>query len=117
MVEEYRNRFDKYLAPIAFLQSVVLEETFMNGLSLWLKTEVEVLEPQGSAQMMKLALKIENRERVRKECGLSSVCGSEFQYNLPKAKEGTETKAVAATASGNIRMRTVTLRGVTTVDN
>ncbi|TYK03666.1 general transcription factor 3C polypeptide 3 isoform X1 [Cucumis melo var. makuwa] len=30
--------------------------------SPWLKTEVDVLEPQGLAEMMKLALKIENRE-------------------------------------------------------
>ncbi|KAA0058422.1 ty3-gypsy retrotransposon protein [Cucumis melo var. makuwa] len=67
--------------------------------------------------MMKLALKIEKSERVRKECGLSNVYGSKFQYNLPKAKEGTETKAVVATASGNIPMRTVTLRGVTAADN
>ncbi|KAA0065906.1 transposon Tf2-1 polyprotein isoform X1 [Cucumis melo var. makuwa] len=63
-VEEYRNRFDKYLAPVAFLQTVVLEETFMNGLSPWLKAEVEVLEPRGLVQMMKLALKIEKRESV-----------------------------------------------------
>ncbi|KAA0045136.1 ty3-gypsy retroelement transposase [Cucumis melo var. makuwa] len=47
----------------------------MNGLSPWLKTEVDVLEPCGFAQMMKLALKIENRERVRKDCGLISVYG------------------------------------------
>ena len=60
----------------------------MNGLSPWLKTEVDVLEPRGFAQKMKLALKIENRERVRKDCGLISVYGSKFQYNLPKAKEG-----------------------------
>ena len=63
-MEEYRNRFDMYLAPVAFLQTIVLEETFMNGLSLWLKSEVDALEPIGLAQMMKLALKIENREMV-----------------------------------------------------
>ncbi|TYK09954.1 Ty3/gypsy retrotransposon protein [Cucumis melo var. makuwa] len=74
-VEEYRNRFDKYLAPVAFLQMVVLEGTFMNGLSPWLKTEVDVLEPCGLARMMKLGLKIENRKRVRNECGLISVYG------------------------------------------
>ncbi|KAA0057854.1 ty3-gypsy retrotransposon protein [Cucumis melo var. makuwa] len=85
-IEEYRNRFDKYLARVAFLQMIVLEETFMNGLSPWLKTEVEVLEPK-------------------------------FQYNWPKAKEGTETKAVMTTIGGNIPMRTVTLRGVTAADN
>ncbi|TYK15159.1 transposon Tf2-1 polyprotein isoform X1 [Cucumis melo var. makuwa] len=46
-VEEYRNRFDKFLAPVAFLQPVVLEETFMNGLSPWLKSEVETWSPLG----------------------------------------------------------------------
>ena len=35
----------------------------MNGLSPWLKLEVDVLELRGLVQMMKLALKIENRER------------------------------------------------------
>ncbi|TYK14310.1 ty3-gypsy retrotransposon protein [Cucumis melo var. makuwa] len=117
MVQEYQNRFDKYLAPVAFLQTVVLEETFMNGLSPWLKTEVDVLEPCGLAQMMKLALKIENKERVRKEYGLISVYESKFQYNLPKAKEGTETKATTTTTSGNTPMRTVTLKGVMMADN
>lgn len=48
-VEEYRNWFDKLLALVAFLQTVVLEETFMNGLSPWLKTKVECLEPVGLA--------------------------------------------------------------------
>ncbi|KAA0038741.1 transposon Tf2-1 polyprotein isoform X1 [Cucumis melo var. makuwa] len=46
-VEKYRNRFDKLLAPVAFLQIVLLEEMFMNGLSPWLKSEVETLEPLG----------------------------------------------------------------------
>lgn len=51
-VGEYRNSFDKYLAPVAFLQTIVLEETFMNGLSPWHKSEVETLEPIGLAKMM-----------------------------------------------------------------
>ncbi|KAA0055708.1 protochlorophyllide-dependent translocon component 52 [Cucumis melo var. makuwa] len=84
------TRFDKYLAPVAFLQMVVLEGTFMNGLSPWLKTEVDVLEPCGLARMMKLTLKIENRKRRPKQL-------------RPRL--------------GNIPMRTVTLRGVTTADN
>ncbi|KAA0062505.1 transposon Tf2-1 polyprotein isoform X1 [Cucumis melo var. makuwa] len=37
--EEYQNRFDKLLAPVPFLQMVVLEETFMNGLA---KAMVEI---------------------------------------------------------------------------
>ncbi|TYK30634.1 transposon Tf2-1 polyprotein isoform X1 [Cucumis melo var. makuwa] len=85
-VEEYRNRFDKLLAPVAFLHIAVLEETFMNGLSRWLKTEVKCLELVGLAQMMKLTLKIENREMMRKECGLKSVNGGNFPFNLPTAK-------------------------------
>uniref|UniRef100_A0A9I9E6W0 Uncharacterized protein n=1 Tax=Cucumis melo TaxID=3656 RepID=A0A9I9E6W0_CUCME len=85
-VEEYRNRFDKLLAPVAFLHIAVLEETFMNGLSRWLKTEVKCLELVGLAQMMKLTLKIENREMMRKECGLKSVYGGNFPFNLPTAK-------------------------------
>ncbi|TYK28636.1 transposon Tf2-1 polyprotein isoform X1 [Cucumis melo var. makuwa] len=39
-MEEYRNWFVKLLALIAFLQTIVLEETFMNGFIPWLKTEV-----------------------------------------------------------------------------
>ena len=54
---------------------------------------------------------------MRKECGLISVYGSKFQYNLPKTKEGTETKAMAATTSGNTPMKTVTLKGVMMADN
>ncbi|TYK16932.1 transposon Tf2-1 polyprotein isoform X1 [Cucumis melo var. makuwa] len=108
-VEEYWNRFDKYLGLMAFLQAMVLEETFMNGLSPWLKTEVEVLEPRRLAQMMKLTLKIDNREKVSKECGLISVYGSKFQYNLPKAKENTKTKSVTTTTGGSTPTRTITL--------
>ena len=66
-VEKYRNRFDKYLTPMAFLQTIALEETFMNGLYPWLKTKVSVLEPVGLAQTMKLALKMEHKEMVRRE--------------------------------------------------
>ncbi|TYK16933.1 ty3-gypsy retroelement transposase [Cucumis melo var. makuwa] len=63
--------------------------------------------------MMKLTLKIENREKVRKECELISVYGSKFQYNLPKAKENSETKSVTATTGGSTPMRTITLSEVT----
>ncbi|KAA0044655.1 reverse transcriptase [Cucumis melo var. makuwa] len=69
------------------------------------------------AQMMKLTLKIENREKVRKECELISVYGSKFQYNLPKAKENSETKSVTATTGGSTPMRTITLSEVTEANN
>ncbi|TYK00327.1 transposon Tf2-1 polyprotein isoform X1 [Cucumis melo var. makuwa] len=92
-VEEYRNRFDKLLASVAFLPAVVLEETFMNELNPWLKSIVETLEPNGLAQMMKLALKIENRELVRKECGLINA------YDIKTTYKSQQTKNTGSAAA------------------
>ncbi|XP_050942184.1 transposon Tf2-1 polyprotein isoform X1 [Cucumis melo] len=116
-VEEYRNRFDKLLAPVASLPTVVLEETFMNGLSPWLKSEVETLEPNGLAQMMKLALKIENREMVRRECGLISAYDSKTGHKPLQTKNTIATATKEGTTSGSWPMRTITLREVATGDN
>ncbi|KAA0055700.1 Ty3/gypsy retrotransposon protein [Cucumis melo var. makuwa] len=116
-VEEYRNRFDKLLAPVASLPTVVLEETFMNGLNPWLKSEVETLEPIGLAQMMKLALKIENREMVRRECGLISAYDSKMGHKQTQAKSPIAAATKEGTASGSWPMRTITLREVGTGDN
>lgn len=57
---EYRNLFDKLVAPLPFLQKADLEETFMNGLKLWIKVEMECWKPIGLVKMMKLAQKVEN---------------------------------------------------------
>ncbi|TYK13876.1 Ty3/gypsy retrotransposon protein [Cucumis melo var. makuwa] len=116
-VEEYRNRFDTLLAPVASLPTVVLEETFMNGLSPWLKSEVETLEPNGLAQMMKLALKIENRELVRRECGLISAYDSKTGHKPLQTKNTIATATKEGTTSGSWPMRTITLREVATGDN
>ncbi|TYK03419.1 transposon Tf2-1 polyprotein isoform X1 [Cucumis melo var. makuwa] len=59
-VEKYRNLFDKLVAPLPFLQKVVIEETFMNGLKPWIKADLECWEPVGLAQMMNSSQKIEN---------------------------------------------------------
>lgn len=40
-VEEYRNLFDKLVVSLPQLPKEVLEETFMNGPSPWIKAEVE----------------------------------------------------------------------------
>ena len=112
-VGEYRNHFDKYLAPVAFLQTIVLEETFMNGLSPWHKSEVKMLEPIGLAEMMKLALKIENREMVHRECGLISVSRMNKQF---KHNNVTQTSTVTPNQKPTERswpMRTITLKKVT----
>ncbi|KAA0063300.1 Ty3/gypsy retrotransposon protein [Cucumis melo var. makuwa] len=116
-VEEYRNRFDKYLAPVAFLQPVVLEETFMNGLSPWLKSEVETWEPVGLAQMMKMALKIENREMVRKECGLSSAYDSKAAQRTTNTRNVNPSTTNENATAGGWPMRTITLREVATGEN
>lgn len=65
---------------------------------------------------MKLALKIENREMVRKECGLSSVYRGKLSFK-PNAKNTTTVTANETQADGNFPMRTTTLRGVKTGDN
>lgn len=44
-VEEYRNQFDKLMAPLSNLQDRVIEETFMNGLLSWIKAEVKFCRP------------------------------------------------------------------------
>ncbi|TYK25904.1 Ty3/gypsy retrotransposon protein [Cucumis melo var. makuwa] len=117
IVEEYRNRFDKLLAPVAFLPTVVLEEMFMNGLNPWLKSEVETLEPVRLAQMMKLALKIENRELVRKECGLISAYDIKALYKNQQPKNMVTAAAKEAITMGNWPMQTITLREVAEGDN
>ena len=40
-MEEYRDLFDKLVAPLQQLPKEVLEETFMTGLSSWIRAEVE----------------------------------------------------------------------------
>lgn len=99
-VEDYRNRFDRYLALVAFLQTVVLEETLMIGLSPWIKMEVETVEPIGLAQMMKFALKIENKELVRKECGLSSAFHVKLQLTLSIVENNNTMMTKEETSNG-----------------
>ncbi|KAA0055926.1 transposon Tf2-1 polyprotein isoform X1 [Cucumis melo var. makuwa] len=94
-----------------------LEETFMKGLSPWLKSEVETWEPTGLAQMMKMALKIENREMVRKECGLSSVYDSKATQRTANARNASATAANEGSTISGWPMRTITLREVATEEN
>ncbi|KAA0041765.1 ty3-gypsy retrotransposon protein [Cucumis melo var. makuwa] len=115
-VEEYCNRFDRYLAPVSFLQQVVLEETFMNGLSPWLKEEVDALEPVGLAQKMKLALKIENREMACHECGMRSTFGGNNPVSIPGQK-GIVVGKPNETGAVGTPLQTITLRGVLAGEN
>ena len=60
-VEEYRNLFDKLVAPLSDLPEKVVEETFMSGLKPWIQAEMDFCEPKGLSQMMRIAQKVENR--------------------------------------------------------
>ena len=42
-VEEYRNLFDKWVAPLSDLLEKVVEETFMSGLKPWIQASLEVI--------------------------------------------------------------------------
>ena len=53
-VEEYRNLFDKWVAPLSDLLEKVVEETFMSGLKPWNQGEMNFCEPKGLAQMMRI---------------------------------------------------------------
>ena len=62
------------------------------------------------AYMIKLALKIENREVVRRECGLSSAYGGKQQLKLPLAKHTAPPIANDTQLVGSWPMRTITLK-------
>ncbi|KAA0047682.1 ty3-gypsy retroelement transposase [Cucumis melo var. makuwa] len=110
-VEEYRNLFDKLVAPLSDLQERVVEETFMNGLFPWIKAEVAFCRPKGLAEMMKIAQVVENREIIKGEANLSGFSGGKY---APQASVSAKTGASYATREnkGNTTfpIRTITLR-------
>lgn len=59
-MEEYRNLFDKWVAPISDILEKIVEETFMEGLLPWIKVETEFCRPQELAEMMKYVQMVEN---------------------------------------------------------
>lgn len=112
-MEEYRNLFDKLVAPLPQLPKEVLEETFMNGLYLWIKAEVECW----FAQMMKLAQRAENREVTRGEAGLKTNLEGKSQSTLPHNKLTNPSKVSENKSGGTVPKRTITLHGTTTIEN
>lgn len=58
----------------------------MNGLSPWIKVEVECWELVGFVQMMKLAQRVENREITRREIGFKGGNGGKTYISLPTVK-------------------------------
>ena len=108
-MEEYRNLFDKLVAPLSDLADKVVEETFMSGLKPWIQAEMDFCEPQGLSQMMRIAQKVENREDIRREANLPSYSRTKL------SNSGSKTNIVGNSGESkgnwNWPMRTVTLRG------
>ncbi|KAL0560774.1 hypothetical protein IC582_001187 [Cucumis melo] len=74
-VEEYRNLFDKLVAPLSDVEDRVVEETFMSGLFPWIRAEVILCRPKGLAEMMRTAQLVEDREVLRNAANLNGYIG------------------------------------------
>ncbi|TYK02488.1 ty3-gypsy retrotransposon protein [Cucumis melo var. makuwa] len=115
-VEEYCNLFDKLVALLPHLLKEVLEETFMNGLTPWIKAEVEFWEPVGLPQMIKLTQRVENCEITQREANLKNIEGK-TQTNFSIRRAVNPLSMNDSKPGNNFPMRTITLRGVTAGDN
>ena len=73
-VEEYRNLFNKLVAPVSDVQEKVVEDTFMNGLL----AELAFYRPKGLAKMMQVAWLVKNKELIRKEASLNGFSGGKY---------------------------------------
>ncbi|TYK28503.1 Ty3/gypsy retrotransposon protein [Cucumis melo var. makuwa] len=110
-VEEYINLFDKMVAPVNDLPERVIQDTFMNGLLLWVRSEVFFYRPKSLAEMMEVAQMVENREIARTEAKMSGYS---------RGKIAGHTSVVGKTTSGGVAgenknntvfpIRTITLR-------
>ncbi|KAA0046241.1 Ty3/gypsy retrotransposon protein [Cucumis melo var. makuwa] len=109
-VDEYRNLFDKLVAPLSDVLDSVVEDAFMNGLFPWIRAEVVFCRPKGLAEMMEVAQLVENRELIRNEANLNGFAGGKYPPQNTANNRGT-TNGVSDN-KGNITfpMRTITLR-------
>ncbi|KAL4035837.1 hypothetical protein IC575_004544 [Cucumis melo] len=110
-VEEYRNLFDKLVAPLSEVQEDVVEDTFMNGLLPWIRAEVAFCHPKGLSEMMQVAQLVENREIIRNEAKLNNT----FGVKNSSQSSAVNKNAVTNTPTGNkenttFPIQTVTLR-------
>ncbi|TYK27396.1 Transposon Tf2-6 polyprotein [Cucumis melo var. makuwa] len=116
-IEEYRNLFDKLVAPLSDFQERVVEETFMNGLFLWIMAKVAFCRPKGLAKTIEIAQLVENKEMIRGEANLSGFSGGKYP---PQAIMSAKTGANYATGDnkGNTMfpIRTISLRSSNVVE-
>ena len=110
-VKEYRNLFDKLVAPLSDLPEKVVEETSMSGLKPWIQAEIDLCESKGLSQMMRIAHKVENREGIRREANLPGYSGGKLNSSGSSIKVNTTVNSGDNKGSMNWPMRTITLRG------
>ncbi|KAA0037390.1 ty3-gypsy retrotransposon protein [Cucumis melo var. makuwa] len=110
IVDEYRNLFDKLVAPLSDVPDPVVEDTFMNGLFPWIRAEVILCRPKGLAEMMEIAQLVENREIIRNEANLNSFAGGKYLPQNTTSSRGTTNTISDNKANTTFPMRTITLR-------
>ncbi|KAL0540685.1 hypothetical protein IC582_020695 [Cucumis melo] len=117
-VEEYINLFDKMVAPVNDLPERVIEDTFMNGLLPWVRSEVVFYRPKGLAEMMEVAQMVENREIVRTEAKLNGYSGGRMTGQIGSNRKAT-SGGVAGESKSNTSfpIRTITLRSSAPTEN
>ncbi|KAA0033837.1 Ty3/gypsy retrotransposon protein [Cucumis melo var. makuwa] len=117
-VEEYRNLFDKLVAPLFDLQERVIEDTFMNGLLPWIRAEVAFCRPKGLAEMMEVVQLVENREILRNEANLNGYSGGKMSVPAT-GNTKTSSKYMLNDTKGNtiIPIKTVTSRSSSPNEN
>ncbi|KAA0049930.1 transposon Tf2-1 polyprotein isoform X1 [Cucumis melo var. makuwa] len=109
-VDDYRNLFDKLVAPLSDVPDPVVEDTFMNGLFPWIRAEVILCRPKGLAEMTEFAQLVKNREIVWNEANLNNLVGGKyFQQNTINNRTSANTHSDNKTNT-NFPMRTITLR-------
>ncbi|KAA0050169.1 Ty3/gypsy retrotransposon protein [Cucumis melo var. makuwa] len=117
-VEEYINLFDKMVAPVNDLPEWVIEDTFMNGLLPWVRSEVVFCRPKSLAEMMEAAQMVENREIVRMEAKMNGYSGGKMSGQI-----GSNGKINSGGVAGDIKgntsfpIRTITLRSQASTEN
>ena len=110
-VEEYCNEFDRLMAPLADLQDHVVEETFMNGLFPWIKSEVVFCKPVGLAEMMHAVQLVENREIIRNKANLNGYAKGKYPLSNSSNIKSSATMNNSENKGNTIfPMRTMTLR-------
>lgn len=72
-VKEYRQQFEKLASPLQNVSEEILECNFINGLHTYIRAEVQLLNPVGLDQMMKVVQRVEERNLMMQQGQLLPV--------------------------------------------